>query len=411
MLRWLWHEENRKARRFVAWLLVSIAVALGVGLGRGAAESVFAHGWAVIPAVAREREWQTCYGAASTEERFGACSARAEDAREPVENRAVAYATMGNLLVGEDPAAAIGRYDLAIGLDASNINNHTLRASALLSLGDVEQAEASLEAARAINASDFSLQNLQGELWFQRGAYTEAARRFGELIDGLAEFEAQLQQQRTADIRANRPYISLNATVLDAQTQLQLHLWRSISLFNAGDREAADQERDAALALDADAMPLLGHWCGTYAFQSYNPAASRAICDVAVAYSPENTGPRLHRAIAALRAGAWRSAVGDSDFVINETQRGSGSRPDISTQAGQDEMLRRAAAEGARAQALYARGMARQYLGQEAVGQRDIAEAIATNSSVSLFFERIRSELDRQMSVVNSSELRPRLAP
>ena len=74
-------------------------------------------------------------------------------------------------------------------------------------------------------------------------------------------------------------------------------------------------------------------------------------------------------------------------------------------------MLRRAAAEGARAQALYARGMARQYLGQEAVGQRDIAEAIATNSSVSLFFERIRSELDRQMSAVNSSELRPRLSP
>src|SRR5262245_56643687 len=111
MLRWLGADKNRKVRRFVAWLFVTVAIALGVSFGRGAADSVFAHGWGALPWVARDREWTACRTATTHEERFGACAARAEYESESTENRAIAYAAMGDVVFGDDPIAAAGRYE------------------------------------------------------------------------------------------------------------------------------------------------------------------------------------------------------------------------------------------------------------------------------------------------------------
>ncbi len=375
--------------RIVIGILIALATARGIGLGRGAMNQLMERGLRIIPFVAHNDEWEACFGAASREERYAGCSARAGDESETPARRAAAYVEWGELYASEDLVAAIDRFDLAIRLDPSVANYHVHRAFAQLSLGNLEEASASIDAASRLESSELSLDWARADLLFQRGLYEDSAKAFETIIN--TEWRPAIEPLSLAN----------------------LHMAYSVSLFRAGQRELAEHERDAAIALDPDAMLQLRARCNQFATQSYNPSASRDICDAAIAYDPDAVSLHLYKAIAELRAMSWQGAIANSDVVIEATSQEALSPPDISTQEGRDAATRQAMNAGLHAQALYARGIARLSIGQEEAGNRDIAAAIARNSSTSLFFERLRTELDyrRLAAATAASELRPRLAP
>lgn len=365
-------------------------------------------GFATAIAPEHDPRVAACYSEGPAETRIAACSELAADPEQIAPNRALALATIGDQLLTDDPQAAIEKYNHAIQIDPETLSHRTALTYALLRTGDIEAAGAAIEQAAAINADDYNVLWLRSELAFQRGAYAAAARQYGDLIDGLPAYDEQMQRQRTIDRRAHRIYVAYGESLLGDESTLRL--WRSISFFNAGDRFGADRERNAATELEPQALAQLSVLCDQHARQSQNAVAARALCDAAAAYSPGHVSPLINRAIISLRSRNWRQALIDSNAVISVTHAPRSMRGlDITTQAGQDEATRQAQNNAHRAQGLYARGIARQHLGEESAGARDIADALEANSSVGAFFGPLAQDL-AAADDAPALDLRPRTA-
>lgn len=327
-----------------------IFVAVGYGFGRGAVDRVINAVVELTPAGGRETAWRKCQSVLPPDEVLAACNAVIQSDGDS--DRAAAAHFYGALAVSDrDPLGAIVAYTRALEIDPEMQGALHNRADLYFFFGEADAGLADAERILAATPGDIQARLMRAMFLYQREQREDARAEFTAMLGAGAELEPQ--------DRAN------------------ILAWRSAINRAEGNAAAARADLESALAVDPNALTLMGALCwqqGTFGAAQLGVE----LCDLLIAAFPNDFRSYVGRGLAYLRLENNNAAFADFDYVVRQTP--------IVPERTAERILVDAGLSTDHSHALYGRGVALSRNGQRDRANADFVKAVQINSAVAELF-------------------------